>query len=837
MSAPINFISPTQNVRLSKTITDTGVIPYPRTKKLSSISHHVECSLGGLTELHKLLVDNAKAGNALLKGPIKEPIVNESRAGKTDTRASTPLLVLDIDGWVPENKLEAPVKQTDLIRVAESVINLLPEPLCSTSYIVNASSSTGTKPSGEIGLHFFFLMDSSLHPSNLEAYFKSLNFSNDTIRDKLSLQASHMSLKWIVDPVVARNAQIIYIANPEFTNREDPFTTPEDRWALQTKDRHTCDLYQQVMTVNQADVDGKATKLLNKLRNERGLGKFKPRTRTMTVMGERQRVLTNPDHLVMERNPVKDSDRFVYWNINGGDSNAYYNPIANPEVIYNFKGEPPFLLKIANQEAYDQYIRDFGETIREVTESRPLLVRDPDRDEIFAVEYVPAHNEVVSINKIIRQNAEDWLAGFGKPMPDAIPTWKIGFDPHNLHEIDWENSKINTYKATEYLKNPPMVMPQYSGATRENSVEKLRDLCPTIHDILLHIAGSSELELGYFLNWLAYAMQKRDKAHTAWVFSGVPGTGKGVFYERILRPLIGDQYAVRKRLDHLEEQFNAYQEKALFLIWEEFRLKDSQQSGKLLNKMKDDITADEVNIRGMRENVRAARSYTNYIFFSNHTDVIPIEKGDRRFNIAPPQMRRLEHVHKDIRERINNGNIENELGSFAGFMLAFAVDEQVARTERNNEAKEQMRLAAMSPMDQFANAINQGDLEFFYRIEDVEAAATPEKAMRLKIANTCLAAWRKAALKGVPIDVTLDSLHVCFEVIFEDKIAAIRLQSALVKRDVVFRRIMSGSGKRKNAINITWQVSEDETANLHTDIANAAQQNRNPGSEPSALMH
>ena len=372
MSAPINFISPTQNVRLSKTITDTGVIPYPRTKKLSSISHHVECSLGGLTELHKLLVDNAKAGNALLKGPIKEPIVNESRAGKTDTRASTPLLVLDIDGWVPENKLEAPIKQTDLIRVAESVINLLPEPLCSTSYIVNASSSTGTKPSGEIGLHFFFLMDTSLYPSNLEAYFKSLNFSNDTIRDKLSLQASHMSLKWIVDPVVARNAQIIYIANPEFTNREDPFTTPEDRWALQTKDRHTCDLYQQVMTVNQADVDGKATKLLNKLRNERGLGKFKPRTRTMTVMGERQRVLTNPDKLEMERNPVKDSDRFVYWNINGGDSNAYYNPIANPEVIYNFKGEPPFLLKVARDREHERAGRS-----RSFLEGHPLLFRPP----------------------------------------------------------------------------------------------------------------------------------------------------------------------------------------------------------------------------------------------------------------------------------------------------------------------------------------------------------------------------------------------------------------------------------------------------------------------------
>lgn len=836
MSAPINFIASTANIRLSKTITADATTPYPRVKKVSSISHHVECSLAGLTELHTLLAQNATAGNALLKGPLKEPVVNESRAGKSDTKASTPFMVLDVDGWIPETPLTHPIKQDDLLRVAESVINLLPEPLCSTSYIVNASSSTGIKPTGEVGLHFFFLLDTSIHPSHLESYFKWLNFSHDEISERLTLQSSNMSLKWVIDPVVARNAQILYIAHPEFQGRDDPFASPDDRWGLRQKERHTCDIHQQVMTVNQADVDGNATKLLNKLRNARGLSKFKPRTRTMTLMGEQQRVLTNPDALNIERSNA--TDRFVYWNVNGGDSNAYYNPIANPEVIYNFKGEPPFLLKAASQEAYDQYLRDFGEIIREVTESRPLLIRDPNRDEIYAIEYIPAHNEIVSVNKIIRQNAEDWLAGFGAPMPDNIPTWEIEFNPHSVNEINWDANTINTYRATEYLKNPPIIMPQYANATRENAVERLRDLCPTICDVLLHICGSSELELSYFVNWLAYAMQKRDKAHTAWVFSGVPGTGKGVFYERILRPLMGEAYTVRKRLDHLEEQFNAYQEQALFLVWEEFRLNDSKQSGKLLNKMKDDITADYVNIRAMRTDVRSTRSYTNYIFFSNHTDVIPIEKGDRRFNIAPPQMERLEHAYTDIRTRIDTGVLDQELGSFAGFMLAFNVNEQMARTERNNQAKEQMRLAAMSPMDQFANAINQGDLEFFYRIEDMESAATPEKAMRLKIANTCLSSWRKAAAEGRQQLVTLDSLHVCFEVIFDDKIAAIRLQSALVKRDVMFKRIASGSGKRKNSVVIDWRVSEDEMPHLLRDIDKSQKKNGTDHSnEPSALMH
>jgi hypothetical protein len=33
---------------------------------------------------------------------------------------------------------------------------------------------------------------------------------------------------------------------------------------------------------------------------------------------------------------------FVYFNLNGGDSWAYYHPIDNPTFIRNFKGEPMY---------------------------------------------------------------------------------------------------------------------------------------------------------------------------------------------------------------------------------------------------------------------------------------------------------------------------------------------------------------------------------------------------------------------------------------------------------------------------------------------------------------
>jgi len=215
--------------------------------------------------------------------------------------------------------------------------------------------------------------------------------------------------------------------------------------------------------------------------------------------------------------------------------------------------------------------------------------------------------------------------------------------------------------------------------------------------------------------------------------------------------------------------------------------------------------------------------------------VIPVEKGDRRFNIAPPQMERLETTYPEMRKAVQEERIEGELGTFAGVMLTYAFDEQVARTERNNEAKEQMRLAAMSTMDLFAHAINTGDLEFFYRIEDSEANASPEKAMRQKIANSCLEVWKKQALGGVTSLVTLDSLVVCFEVIFEDKIPAIKLQAALNRRDVMIKRRRNSAGKRKTSVLVEWQVPDTERDDLEADVE--ATQVRKDGPEPHPMMH
>lgn len=819
MSTPINFITASAaSVRMAKEITADSVRPYPKVKRLNSETFFVPQGLDGLATLFDLLKEKSTAGAALIKGPLTEPIINESRRGKVDTNAPTTLMVLDIDGWVPDAPLTAPIQADDLRRLAESIVCLLPEPLCSTSYIVNASSSTGTKLTGEVGLHFFFLLDRAVAPRRLESYLKALNFCHADIEKRITLQASRMSLKWVVDPVVARNAQVVYIASPTFNGREDPFASPDDRWVLVTKTHGSCDLSRELAQVDVLQVQGQEEKTLTALRKDVGLGKFKPKMRNITLGGQKQQVVTNPDSMVLEF--AYKTDRFVYWNINGGDSNAYYNPIGNPEIVYNFKGEAPFEMRAACPEAYDWYREHFKHEIRAVTEARPLVFRDAGSDQHYAVEFIPAHNTVEQIDKIALSHIEDWLNERGAVKPSPIPTWRLTFDPKSTTELDWESQTLNLFRATEYLRSPPALMPQYTGIALGGASEAMAALCPTIHKVIFHICGSNPEDFECFINWLAWCVQNREKAHTAWVFSGVPGTGKGVFYERILRPIIGERYAIRKRLDHLEEQFNAYQETALFLVWEEFRLGDSRQAGKLLNKIKDDIVADRINVRAMRTDVREAVSYTNYIFFSNHNDVLPIEEGDRRFNIATPQLTKLEHQYPQWRREI--GRIDDELGSFAGFLANYIADEDMARTARETEAKQLMKETSMGFGQRFCHAVRVGELAYFFDLLDMQSTSSTGRALQMATAQKYLDAWMLDAHLDRPSVIPLDALLVTYEVMNDRDMPPAQFANFLRRRDVVIER-QRLAGKPRNCVTVRWHLTEDGDREFVAERAEAIQ--------------
>ena len=672
-----------------------------------------------------------------------------------------------------------------------------------------------------IGLHLFFFLDRPVPASQLTHWLTGLNFSIEPFKAQLKLNRSGISVKWVCDPVVARPAQIIYVAPPILQGVSDPFATPADRWVLLPGEQATCDLTQVLLDVLPSAIQQQSERVLGDLRKSVGLKRKTLQYRALTVDGERVQVLTNPDQ--MQLTLLRTTDTFAYWNLNGGDSNAYYNPIGNPEIIYNFKGEPPFELRKANEDIYNWYCETYKTQIRDTSDPRPLAFREMGTDQHYAVEFNPREDRTLRINKIQKQNLEDWCASYGVPLADPIPQWDVLFDPSSTQVIDWDNQRLNLFQPTDLLRSPPALLPAYAKRTLGEAKAALQHLCPYIHRVLYHICGSSDLEYEWFMNWLAFTVQTRRKAQTAWIFSGCPGTGKGIFFERILRPIIGEQYATKKRLDHLEEQFNAYLQQTLFLVYEEFRLSDSKQDSKLLNKLKDEIASDITNIRAMRTDVQVVPNFTNYVFFSNHQDVIRIEDGDRRFNIAPPQRVPLRAVWPKITDELSR--LDGEIGTFAGFLMSYTFDENAARTCIENDAKARMKELALGYNERFCLAVRHAQLDFFLDVFDLDLANALStdltKSTQITTAQKYVRHWAKSVGNG-PLRVPAGDLFTVYLAMHDNsnRVTQTKFTQMLARNDVAVQRAKF-DGQKKACVDMQWFTAMesgelDELANPPT---------------------
>ena len=120
---------------LAKEITSQGSKPYPLVKDFTSYEEDVSVDKKGFNKLFRALCTAASEGACMLKGPLKRPIVDESRAFMSDRSVPTELLVIDIDG------LRAPAQ--DLRAMADRIVLQLPDIFHDVSYIVQASASLG----------------------------------------------------------------------------------------------------------------------------------------------------------------------------------------------------------------------------------------------------------------------------------------------------------------------------------------------------------------------------------------------------------------------------------------------------------------------------------------------------------------------------------------------------------------------------------------------------------------------------------------------------------------------------------------------------------------------
>lgn len=704
----IVFLKATQ--KLVKEISSNSVTPYPLVKKFTSEHNNFEKTQEGLEDFFNALQEADKAGKCLLKGLLKKPLQDESRALMSDRNAQTELLVIDIDN------LQAPgFSSFDVKTLAEKFILHLPVEFHDVSYIAQASASLGLKKD-KVSMHLFFFLKNKTHPKTIKEWFKLLNYETDILANQLSLSANGQSLSYTVDPSVAENSKLIYISTPNFKDIKDPIK--DTRWVFIKRNEALLDL--PLHSINPERVHNLGIQIKNNLRKKLNLPKKNEKLATINIAGEAQEVLQNPDKMTIQICRVNEP--FVNCNVNGGDSGGYYFVLDNPHFMYNFKGEPVWEIQKADPDFYKSIFEMFADKIDNGQKRKPVVLRDFFTDTYFNGifdEIKQQFCEDFPLTPTQKSSLEDFMRTHNRTLPDYVPDARVVFDPSSEKGIELDQAPyyVNLYRKSKYvLEARPTKELAYGNA------KDLEPICPIIYRLINHILGGGKTEFEHFINWLAYIYQNKRKTMTAWILTGVPGTGKGLFVHRILKPLFGEQQVPMRSLENIEEQFNLYMRTALFLVVDEFRMSDSANTNRMADKLKHQVTEPTLTIRAMRTNQIELPSFCNFIFLTNRGDAVKIEDGDRRYNVGPRQESKLEQALPEIIDKLDD--IETELLFFAGILQDFKVDKRMAHTALENEAKRKMKQTSMSVLEEFANAIKEKNLLYFTEILEIDITDT-----------------------------------------------------------------------------------------------------------------
>lgn len=809
MKTDLTFLS--GHARMVKTFSMEGSQTYPLVKKFTSHKATVSIDETGLAEFEQQLRFHAAQGNCFYKGNLTTELKNESRAGKTNTLGRTQVLVIDIDGYhMPGTMPEMPWGKEDVKHIADTIIGRLPAEFNGVSYIAQASASMGMKGHNIVSMHLFFFLDEPVNPSQLKNWLTQLNLQNPAFADQLRLTASGLQLSYIIDRCMAENSRIIYIAPPVIRGLKDPFDGDNEARIVRHQGRSPVVTASKLISgLNPQKVTTDTDAVIADLRKRSNLAAKKPKTTMVKNNGRSFEMLQNPDRMTLELSYVKDP--FVYLNVNGGDSNAYYFPLENPRWVHNFKGEPAFELYKADPAFFQWAIEEYREYFVKDASVKPMVFRDFATDAYYTIEFDTTNNVVKRFAMAAKQSLEDFMEERFEVMPDPIETWTVEFNPNAHGGIDSEQKYFNLFTPTPQMLNFD-INEEYKGMEYGFAAPVLESICPSITKLIMHVLGNGQREFEHFINWLAEVFTAREKTSVAWMMQGIEGTGKGILFNRVITPLFSEQYATMKRMSDLEDNFDGWREQNLITAIDEFKLSDSKSMSKAYNQIKNLISEPTGTVRYMRTNPKQVKLYANYLFFTNNEDAMRLADKDRRFCVGIRQEYKLGSVCS-VPELLNG--IEEEIDTFAAFLNVFNVDSAQARTALENDAKSAMRVASSTWVDDLCHAMTAGNIDFF--IENV-LINTPDDIMKNITFNTNVAIicnWIHDAAMGVQTQLSISDARAIYNSLNGQEMSMPSFRKTMARHAVEFKMPASrGRAPQVLALPVDWKPSSYDLQRL-----------------------
>ena len=747
----------------NKAATQFEKTQYPLVKYFTSHEEDVTA----IEHLYKAIKYHSANGHCLLKGTLQNPLNNESRAGSTSAFDETQWLCLDLDYFDDESNVPALLSHLGLHDV---------------DHIVQYSAGHGIdKP---FAAHLYFLLDQPVLPDQLKLWLMNHNLKIEMLANNISLTRSNVALRWPLDVSVAQNDKLIFLAPPNCKGFDDPVT---DRVRLVKGKKRVATISEAIKALDASVVEAAKHRKLTQLRHDKDL----PAKKLSFKMMGGVEVAKNPG--IVNVTGQREQRGFMYLNLNGGNSWGYYHPVDKPEILFNFKGEPNYLTKELVPTYYKAYMQRLAKEQEDTStdgEIKYFAFLDRRTDKYYRGTYDTGSRDLQIFQTNAVKKVEDFLRQHGQLVPEFIQEWDYEFRFDDDRIFCPKAKFVNRFTPTVYLMDL-------------SSLPKPASFPPTIGKVLMSVTGNDKTVLRHFLNWLAYIVQYRQRAQTAWVFNGVQGTGKGLLVHNILAPLFGRETVHVKSMSNLEEDFNAYMENTIFLMLDESKRSQLKNNEKAMAKLKQAITDPYIPIRRMQTDHYMARNYMNVIITANHRDPVDIEVSDRRFNVGVYQDKKLQITDDDIKQ------IASELGDFAKILQEMKVDEQAAKTPLENEPRQQMKFVSRTSLEVTFQEFLSGNLDHFIEhIPTNKDFLRGEEQIALDNVLHIIRQAERYAHSGEPHHMSRDEVKVLMNFVLGDLPTATQRFVSLVKHHGIhFNRILVGDRRLPGYVQM-WSKPE-----------------------------
>ena len=314
--------------------------------------------------------------------------------------------------------------------------------------------------------------------------------------------------------------------------------------------------------------------------------------------------------------------------------------------------------------------------------------------------------------------------------------------------------------------------------------------------LIHHLANNDEERAKWIINWLAYFFQTLKRSQVSLLLRGSQGSGKGIFFDEVIKPLHGAEQAIQlnDKTLHATHLKKVIEGKLFYNLDEvQHNIASSKQIKNLLKAL---VTNSGIVLEAKFENIeRETPLYGQVLITTNEPYSLEIEPSDRRFTVytTGEKLEAVQWLGFNSYHALSTA-IKTELPDFANYLYSYKVDTALANKAQDTEEKEALVGATTDRFQQFAHAIKRKDLTFFETVKDGD---NHEQQRGLYLFEDLRKDFEKNRVKSA-------TLKVLFELIYEEEISSKKLLGKLrVVEPLTFNptRVKKSDGNKYYVLN------------------------------------